>query len=185
MNIQEFRLTFRNKYPSSFIDAVYFVLVKEGAFNGRAGYVNDPTDRGGETKYGISKRSFPNLDIAGLTLVKAVSIYHRNYWRAVRANLFSDRLAFVLFDAAVQHGHITAIKFLQELAGVKQDGIVGHKTAKAAGNINDPFLATALIIRRGRFYSRIVLRRPNQARYIKGWFNRLRDLNFALSATKG
>ncbi len=59
MKKSEFILTFKGRYSLPFLNAIYFLLEKEGAFNGRGGYVNDPKDRGGETKYGISKRAFP------------------------------------------------------------------------------------------------------------------------------
>ena len=42
------------------------------------GYVNNPNDKGGETKYGISKRAYPNLDIKNLTLKKAEEIYYND-----------------------------------------------------------------------------------------------------------
>src|SRR5690606_28008981 len=51
--------------------AVEVVLKHEG------GYVNNPSDPGGETKYGISKRSYPELDIANLTQEDAIAIYYR------------------------------------------------------------------------------------------------------------
>ena len=44
------------------------------------GYVNHPSDPGGETKFGISKRAYPGEDIAGLTLQHAKNIYYRDYW---------------------------------------------------------------------------------------------------------
>lgn len=44
-------------------------------------YVNDPYDPGGETKYGICKRSYPNLNIKELTLEEAKKIYHRDFWK--------------------------------------------------------------------------------------------------------
>ncbi|KWT77357.1 glycosyl hydrolase 108 family protein [Candidatus Magnetominusculus xianensis] len=54
--------------------AVRFVLDAEG------GYVNDPDDPGGETKYGISKRAYPSLDIKSLTIEDAKRLYRRDYW---------------------------------------------------------------------------------------------------------
>ena len=49
--------------------AIPRVITNEG------GYVNDPDDPGGETKYGISKRSYPALDIKNLTVEQATAIY--------------------------------------------------------------------------------------------------------------
>lgn len=67
------------------------------------GYVNDPRDPGGETKYGISRRSYPNLDIARLTREDAVAIYERDFWTPIPADL-PDALRWMAFDAAVNHG---------------------------------------------------------------------------------
>ena len=49
------------------------------------GYVNDPQDPGGETNWGISKRSYPGEDIKNLTLDQAAAIYRRDYWDMARA----------------------------------------------------------------------------------------------------
>ena len=44
------------------------------------GYVNDPNDSGGQTKYGISKKAYPDLDIPNLTIAQAMEIYRKDYW---------------------------------------------------------------------------------------------------------
>ncbi|MBI5843910.1 MAG: hypothetical protein HZB23_04475 [Deltaproteobacteria bacterium] len=43
------------------------------------GYVNDPADPGGETRFGISRRAYPNEDIKALTRERAAEIYYRDY----------------------------------------------------------------------------------------------------------
>ena len=63
---------------TNFLRAVKEVLKIEG------GYVNNPNDRGGETKYGISKRAYPNVDIKNLTLDKAKQIYYNDYWYNIK-----------------------------------------------------------------------------------------------------
>jgi lysozyme family protein len=83
---------------SSFDDAFDAVIGVEG------GYVNDPADPGGETKYGITKRSYPNLDIANLTLDEAKAIYQRDYWNPLSLDTEPYSVALLLFDAAVNQG---------------------------------------------------------------------------------
>ena len=78
--------------------AVAFVLRMEG------GYVNDPSDPGGETKYGISKRSYPNVNIAGLSVDDAKAIYYRDYWVPAQCALKPAPLGLMLFDAVVNMG---------------------------------------------------------------------------------
>ena len=60
-------IKFTQPYSLAFQHAIHFVLDKEGGLRPDMGYVNDPKDRGGETKAGISKRAYPNEDIKNLT----------------------------------------------------------------------------------------------------------------------
>lgn len=87
--------------------AIDQLLLAEG------GYVNDPKDPGGETKFGISKRSYPHLDIAGLTREEAIQIYRRDYWDPIPAYL-SDGMRWMVFDSAVNHGLPTALGWLKD-----------------------------------------------------------------------
>jgi lysozyme family protein len=86
----------------SFEKAMEFLLKWEG------GYVNDPRDPGGETKYGISKRSHPNVDIANLTVEQATAIYKRDYWDALNLDALPPCFGIAVFDAAVNCGKAKA-----------------------------------------------------------------------------
>ena len=98
------------------------------------GYVNHPKDPGGETNFGISKRSYPDLDIANLTVEDAVNIYKRDYWDKVKCDSLPTTLAFCLFDFSVNSGHKRAVSHLQSVVSEKIDGIIGPKTLAAACN---------------------------------------------------
>lgn len=169
-------------YSLAFRKAVTFVLIIEGALYADGtpkddlGYVNDPTDPGGETKGGISKRAFPHLDIKNLTLEKIVSLYHVRYWRAAHCLDWSAPVALMVFDAAVQHGPVTAIELLQEISGVKADGKVGPLTRAAVASLDSGYLVNRYSLRRARFYARIITKNQSQTRFIEGWHNRLVDL---------
>lgn len=91
--------------------AIAFVLKWEG------GYVKDPHDPGGETNMGISKRSYPDLDIARLTRAEAVAIYQSDYWQASGADKLTWPLCLMHFDTAVNAGVTRANQLLQESAG--------------------------------------------------------------------
>ena len=106
----------------SFEKAVAFVLQSEG------GYVNHPSDPGGETNFGISKRSYPDEDIKGMTVDRAKEIYKRDYWDALSCDMLPDGIATVLFDTAVNCGHKPAARMLQRACGVSDDGIIGKVT---------------------------------------------------------
>lgn len=88
------------------------------------GYVNHKSDPGGETKYGISKRQYPDLDIAGLTLEDSKVIYKRDYWDKVRGDDLPYPIAFELFDAAVNHGVSRSIEFAHEAVGVEPSSVL-------------------------------------------------------------
>lgn len=92
------------------------------------GYVNDPNDRGGETKYGISKRAYHSLDIAALTLDEARAIYLRDYWMPCACDALPPMTAAAVFDLAVNAGRDAAIRDLQLALGVDADGVIGPKT---------------------------------------------------------
>ena len=92
------------------------------------GYVNDPSDPGGETKYGISHRAYPDIDIKALTLDQARDIYRRDYWQAASCDSMPERIGHLVFDCAVHHGVKTAIKLLQRALKVADDGEFGPIT---------------------------------------------------------
>ena len=106
------------------------------------GHVNNPKDPGGETKFGISKRAYPTLNIADLTLEDAKAIYKRDYWARAQCDRLPPALAFQVFDGAVNSGIGTSIRWLQAAAGVAQDGVVGPMTIRAVGD-KDPAVMMA------------------------------------------
>ncbi len=99
-------------------------------------YVNHAADPGGETKYGISKRSYPTLDIKNLTVAQAKAIYKKDFWDAMRCDELPPVLAETVFDAAVNSGRRAATIWLQKCMGVKADGIMGPLTIEAAHRHN-------------------------------------------------
>ena len=100
-------------------------------FGEEGGYVNDPKDRGGETKFGISKRSFPDLNIATLTKAQARAIYQTSYWGPLRCADMAFPAALAVFDTGVNCGVPTAARLLQRAVGVVEDGKIGPQTLAA------------------------------------------------------
>ena len=109
------------------------VLAHEG------GYVNNPRDPGGETQWGISKRSYPNVDIKRLTRDQAKEIYRLDFWLAAGCDRMPPLVGFQLLDGAVNSGISRATQWLQRAAGVTADGKIGPKTLGAvqAADPND------------------------------------------------
>ena len=149
--------------------AVNMTLRREGVL------CNDPNDRGGLTKYGISKNAYPNLDICNLTQSDAIAIYKRDYWDKAKCDFLPFPLDVLTFDAAVNHGVVPAIKILQRALGVSDDGIIGPKTLDAARNAPDN-ICTLYFIERMYAYSKA----PTYQNHGKGWRNRLKLISTEL-----
>jgi len=122
-------------YSQKFQRCIAFVIKEEG------GFVNDPNDPGGATKFGVSIRAHRDdigdldrdgdIDAADVQLVsieQAIEIYHDEYWQAIRGEELFDSLAVLLLDTAVNCGKVTAIKLLQRSVGVSDDGVFGPVT---------------------------------------------------------
>ncbi len=146
---------------SSFDAAVAVILRHEG------GYVNDPRDPGGETNFGICKRSYPNEDIKNMTPARAAQIYRRDYWDKCKCDQLPESIRLLVFDAAVNQGVGAAVKMLQKAVGTTEDGIIGPNTlAKVAAAKNLPVLYAA---ERAVRYAN----NANIGTYGRGWFRRL------------
>jgi lysozyme family protein len=91
----------------TFKEIIEKVLEHEG------GYVNDPKDLGGETKYGITKRFYPDIDIKNLTIEQATEIYKKDYWDKNKVESLPQNLWHIYFDMCVNMGKRTAVKVLQ------------------------------------------------------------------------
>lgn len=139
------------------------------------GYVHDPTDWGGETKYGISKRAYPHLDIKNLTREQAMEIYYRDYYLKNKLDRLPAPLQEPVLDWTVNSGKI-AIKSLQRLIFVKDDGIIGPETELALKSANIPSLLSLYTKERVLFYARLVQRNPSHLKYLVGWLSRALSL---------
>ena len=112
---------------TKFDDIIEVVLHHEG------GYVNDPKDPGGETNFGIAKRSHPDVDIKNLTKDEAKEIYKEHYWDGNKVESLPKELRHIYFDMCVNQGKSRGVKILQRAAnakgaGLKVDGGLGPKT---------------------------------------------------------
>lgn len=159
--------------PSPIID---FILEHEG------GYVNSEFDPGGETNFGISKRSYPHLDIKNLTRKQAAEIYERDFYNKVRGDDLPLWLALLVTDFAVNAGIGTAVKRLQRVVGETDDGIVGKKTIAACANKPPFILRQAYSTSRLGYYDNLVARKPLMAKFIKGWHRRTRECDSLASS---
>lgn len=133
------------------------------------GYVNDPNDPGGETKWGISKRSYPELDIKNLTREDAKRIYYADFWNQINADALPDGAAFQLFDFAVNSGIETAVRYLQRALDVADDGYFGPISMTAVANTSESDLIMRLSAERLDFMTKL----KNWPHHGKGWARRI------------
>ena len=153
------------------INDQHFGTIVRHVLEAEGGYVNDPDDPGGETNYGISKRSYPDVDIAALTETDAIAIYRRDYWDAGRCDELPTPVAAFVFDALVQHRPGAAKKLLQHAVGVKADGIIGPATISAAHKANIKSLLVDLFASRLVLYADLSV--GSRAKFRRGWFRRM------------
>ncbi len=153
---------------TEFDDIIEVVLEHEG------GYVNDPKDPGGETKYGVSKRAYPDVDIKGLTVEGAKEIYKRDYWDKNKVDTVPTNLKHIYFDMAVNMGKGRAVKILQEASNGKNktkidvDGGLGPATRRALEGVE----LQRVRAYRVKYYANLVERKPDLEKFYFGWFRR-------------
>ena len=138
-------------------------------FTAEGGYTSGEGDPGGETNWGISKRSYPTLDIKALTRDGAKAIYLRDFWTPLQADALPDALVFQVFDFAVNSGTSTAIRYLQRAVGVADDGHWGPVSAAAAKLLTPCEMILSLNAERLEFMTKLV-NWPNAGR---GWARRI------------
>ena len=139
---------------SNFTQAMKFISKWEWMDRADGAYTNDPKDPGGETKFGISKRANPQMDIYNLTLPAALNIYYVDYWQKWQLDSLEFPFSVAVFDCYVQHRPSVVQGWL--------------KTCKDL----QPLLETRRI-----FYLNLIGKDPSLLRFKNGWLARLNDLS--------
>lgn len=154
---------------ANFSEAIAKTITKEGGDK----YTEIENDAGGATKFGISKRSYPHLDIRNITEQQAHEIYKRDYWDRVSGDQINSQIvAETVLDAIVHMGVKTASRMVQLAINVAPDGVIGPKTiAKLNATDANTFKAifTLAVIAR---YARICNQDRTQTKFLLGWLNR-------------
>lgn len=160
------RGSIRSRSLMNFEECVAIIIDFEG------GYVFDSNDPGGETKYGISKRQYPDIDIKDLSQEDAISIYKRDYWDRIEGDSLPDYLRLLVFDCAVNQGVSRASTFAQRSVRVEADGIIGPKTIAELYNIEPSFFVRDFSMYRFEAYAK----NPGWQHFGKGWCKRLLEV---------
>ena len=147
------------------------------------GYVNDPLDSGGRTNLGVTQRVWEEFvghpvseaDMRALTPEKVAPMYKVKYWDRSFCDKLPKGVDYVVFDFAVNAGTGRSVKTLQTAMGVVADVIVGNQTLGIINSANPKDVVSKFSDARADFYQGIVARKPDQARFIRGWLNRVED----------
>ena len=145
--------------------SIKVVLANEG------GIVENASDPGRLTNFGISQRSYPNVDIRALTPETAADIYRRDYWKFDAVD--SQALCTKIFDMYINMGH-TAISILQRCVSVTPDGVWGPATCAATNAVDTamPGLLDEYKTELANHYRNLVLANPALAQFLRGWLRR-------------
>lgn len=138
----------------------------ERLIGNEGGYVNDPADPGGETNWGISKRSYPDVDIKNLTKEGAKAIYLRDFWEPLADA--HPAVKFQAFDFAVNSGIQTAIRKLQAAIGVADDGHWGPRSAARLAEMDVSDVIMRYVAERLDFWRKL----STWPRFGNGWAGR-------------
>ena len=168
------------------IDQIIYAMVAkwEGT-----GYSNNPADRGGPTKFGITARVLGEYlgkpvtpdQVKAMPWSQALAIYRERYWRGSNIDRLPEVLQPVIFDMAVNHGPGTAMRLLQHALGdlgrpVIGDGRLGKiTTGITAGLLKDrgaKAIIDAICDRRRDYYQDIIAHDPSQRTFQHGWLER-------------
>lgn len=137
------------------------------------GYVNDPRDPGGETNWGITKRTAQANGYQGsmraMTREQAYKIYYSAFWLRYQCDKMPEAVAYQFFDAAVNHGLGNASRMLQRAVNVADDGIIGNMTIAAIKKMAISDVIMRLNAERLEFYCKLSI----FATFGKGWIRRV------------
>ena len=174
-------------------DIAQEIVAREG------GYVNDPDDPGGATKYGVTIHTMKRLgldltgdgrvtsaDVRRLSRAQAAEIFVDHYFRRPRIDRLPDSLQASVVDMYVNAG-ANAVRILQRMLvdmgqGVTVDGVIGPQTAAAAhsaARVAPDHIADAYGIARRNYYYALADKRPASRKYARrrdggkgGWITR-------------
>ncbi len=141
-------------------------------------YVNDADDAGGETKFGISKKWYPHLDIKNLSRNDAMKIYYDDFWKCGPfEKLKNESIAVKLFELTVNIGQKHAGKCIQRALRccgyqIAEDGIIGTETISKTNTANYVELLASLRSEAAGYYRLVAEKKPDNAKFLEGWLKR-------------
>ena len=148
-------------------EAIQKTLFNEG------GYVNNPADSGGPTKYGITQKDLPNVPIETLTEEQATSYYLESYWKPYMNDIQDQSIANKLFDMGVLFGIGSAVRVLQIVLGLEADEVFGPVTLAAVNDAEPISLLKSFQAGLVTHAIAIVTSKPTDRIFLTGWIRRI------------
>jgi len=160
--------------PDRFDTCLTELLKHEG------GYVDHPADPGGATNMGITLATLRDWrgkpvtkgDVRNLTKGEAGEIYRARYWNAVKGDQLPAGVDLAVFDYAVNSGPGRAVRDLQSILGVAQDGVVGPKTIEGVKRAGAKAVVVDLCDARRKFLRRLT----SYSTFGRGWERRVNEV---------
>ena len=155
------------------------------------GFVNDPDDAGGATNMGVTLHTYisycrrKGYPLPGVEQLKRLTeeqwqdIIRTTYWDVCRADeIQSQSVANLVVDWAVHSGNATAAKHVQRIVGAKADGIIGPNSLAAINSVSPLPLFGQIKQDRIKFLKNLVVTRPQNQKFLRGWLNRVNSFQF-------
>jgi lysozyme family protein len=147
------------------------------------GFVDNPKDPGGATKFGITQRTLGYwrslivgpANVQDLTIAQATAIYEQTDWTEIHGDQLPAALAVLVLNSAVNQGEPTAIRLLQAALGLQQDGIMGAATLAAVTSWHSPYMPEQTLAE--EYCAHVAVRyahlNATEPVFELGWFRRL------------
>lgn len=155
---------------ANFQRALACTLKEEG------GWADDERDPGGATMKGVTlatyRQYYPDAsknDLRHISDADLQHIYRHGYWDPIKGDDLPPGVDLATFDFAVNSGHSRAAKYLQRLAGVTPDGVIGPITLAAVCKPDAKTMINLLCDRRLEFLKGL----PTWRYFGKGWSARV------------
>jgi lysozyme family protein len=169
---------------ANLLTAIDYVIGQEVPHDDPGRVIDDPRDAGGKTRYGIAMKFHPELiytgffDRARTSDEYALQLAHATYEKAYADYLMLDKIesqqiANALLSFGVNEGVATSVRVAQEAVGIDPTGFFGPKTLNGVNTT--PHFLEALEARQIAHYQSIVEAKPDQAYFLNGWINRVRQ----------
>jgi lysozyme family protein len=161
-----------------FSRVIPFLVKAEGELS------NNKQDYGGTTKYGISQREYPKIDLDSLTLQKACEILERDYWKRYRIGEFREQtIANQLFLLIINMHPLYTGQILQRAVNnckiirpeLKEDGVIGSQTITTVNSFSSYetlFLSANIRNEACRYYLKRVDDDTTQLVNLRSWIRR-------------